>query len=182
MDYTGERAIPWDPRCARLMLYHVPRYAWALRWCVGKRVVDLGCGSGYGTMMLSWVAAHVTGVDCAYETLDYAQRHWLGATNLIYRQLDVEVDDLPDADVYVAFELLEHLDEPQALLDTLDGLVLWSVPHLDASRYHRHVYTVETAMRDLGGKLWYQLRNGQIVPGEQATEHPHNILGIRLCA
>ena len=53
----NERWAPWSNGLpAEVATAHVMRYAWALQFVEGKRVVDLGSGAGYGAFMLSWQA------------------------------------------------------------------------------------------------------------------------------
>lgn len=179
MFYTGERAIPWDHRVGWVMDHHAMRYAWALRYCHDLAVCDLGSGAGYGSYMLSWVAERVVGVEIDAEAFGYAGNHFQ-ASNLAWRCMDVmDVEVLPRADVYVAFEVLEHLDDPQSLVDSVDGLLVWSVPVLDDSRFHKHIYSAAGAIEAFGGSIWYQSPEGYIVPRECATFEPHNVLGVR---
>ena len=57
-----ERAFPGMPR-PDIISEHTSRYAYALGLVGGKQVLDLGCGTGYGSEMLSWSAASVRGFD-----------------------------------------------------------------------------------------------------------------------
>jgi len=177
VNYTGERAIPWVPEVGRIMDQHVARYAWALQFCRGAEVVDLGCGAGYGTYMLSWVAAKAVGVDVNQGTIDYArERFW--AENLYYHIQDLERGPLPAADVFLAFEVLEHLENPRGLMSKLDVCVLWSLPIYNNSTFHKHTYNPVKA-EQLGGDIWYQSATGIIVPKERAWFKPVNVLGVR---
>lgn len=177
MNYTGERAIPWVPEVGRVMDQHVTRYAWALQFCRGLSVVDLGCGAGYGTYMLSWVAAGVVGVDIDRQAIGYArERFW--AENLLFRLGNLELGTRPAADVRVCFEVLEHLENPRGLMDKLEGRVLWSVPIYSDSRFHRHAYNPVKA-EQFGGDIWYQSAAGAIVPKDRAWFNPVNVLGVR---
>src|SRR3990172_11308835 len=116
MYYTGERAIPWDKAVGpRVLSHHVARYSWALPFCWGRTVADLGCGTGYGAFLLSWGAKWVTGVDIDREAVHFAEE-WFCAGNLQFICRDVRENKLPKADLYVAFEFLEHLDDPGELL------------------------------------------------------------------
>ena len=45
------------------MSEHASRYALALVFAGGRHVLDLGCGTGYGSEMLTWAAASVRGFD-----------------------------------------------------------------------------------------------------------------------
>jgi cyclopropane fatty-acyl-phospholipid synthase-like methyltransferase len=51
-----ERAFPGMPR-PDIISEHCSRYAFALSLVGGAHVLDLGCGTGYGSEMLSWSAA-----------------------------------------------------------------------------------------------------------------------------
>jgi SAM-dependent methyltransferase len=108
-----ERAFPGMPN-ALVMREHAIRYAWALGHLQGQRVLDLGCGTGYGTEMLTWVAASVAGFDL-WRPEDAQRPVWPGGATLTYGH-DLCRDPLPEADAAVAFEVVEHLaDAPAAL-------------------------------------------------------------------
>lgn len=178
LPYTGERAIPWEPATGgQIMHRHVTRYAWALPFCEGKRVVDLGSGSGYGTFMLSWVAREAIGIELACAAWAFSIRNFR-AQNLRYYKGDI-TGDLPDADVYVAFDVLEHLDDPGALTKRIDKPLLWAVPVFDDSQFHRQVYSPTRAAYDFGGDVYWQSDRGYIVPRDKADFRPINVLGVR---
>ena len=71
IEFTGERVIPGqvDPD---LWAEHISRYAFASRWSSGARVLDLGCGAGYGTAELAGKARFAVGVDLAVDAIAYA--------------------------------------------------------------------------------------------------------------
>jgi glycosyltransferase involved in cell wall biosynthesis/predicted RNA methylase len=50
-------------------------YVWASEFCKEKRVLDLGCGAGFGTMILSSTASKCTGLDINREAIKYALRN-----------------------------------------------------------------------------------------------------------
>ena len=72
-EFTGERVIPGQVN-DDLWAEHVARYALATRFAHGRRVLDLGCGTGYGTADLAQVASAAVGVDLAPEAIAYADR------------------------------------------------------------------------------------------------------------
>jgi SAM-dependent methyltransferase len=139
MNYTGERVVPWNLGTGIVILNaHVRRYAWALPYVWGKKVVDLGCGTGYGTFMLSWAARQAIGLDIDVESIAFASRHFK-APNLEFGALDI-TKRCRNGDIYVAFEVLEHLDDPTVITEQYRPLV-WSMPIEDGSRFHKRAYT-----------------------------------------
>ena len=56
MKYTGERVIPEEEFCGpKTNIYkeHVARYQFASKYTKSKKVLDVACGSGYGSEILS---------------------------------------------------------------------------------------------------------------------------------
>lgn len=179
LQYTGERVVPWSPAVGSpVMSCHLARYAWAMPHVYGRSVVDLGCGAGYGSYLMSWGAREVIGVDVSIDALAFARR-WFMAGNLRYEVLDLEAAQLPSAQVYVAFEVLEHLTDPKALLNKITGTLLWSVPVNDGSKFHRQVYGLSEAT-DLvpGSVIWYQGAAGAIVPLGKEWFSPAHVVGL----
>lgn len=108
-----ERAFPGMPAAA-VMREHALRYSFTLDLVAGCEVLDLGCGTGYGSEMLTWTAASVRGFDL-WEPNAHEVPRWPGGAVLNYGH-DLCTGKLPEADVAVMFEVIEHLeDAPQAL-------------------------------------------------------------------
>ena len=74
-EFTGERLIPGEVD-VDLLNEHMARYHFAVRLARGKRVLDAGCGAGYGSAELADVAESVTGIDIAPEAVEYARAHY----------------------------------------------------------------------------------------------------------
>ena len=53
MDPTGERLVPDAHRGQLIYAEHVARYRLAAQFVPGRRVLDAGCGEGYGTDLLA---------------------------------------------------------------------------------------------------------------------------------
>src|SRR5581483_2249703 len=62
LEFTGERVVPGQVH-DDLWNEHFSRYAWAGRFAAGRRVLDAGCGAGYGRVELGATAAGVVGID-----------------------------------------------------------------------------------------------------------------------
>lgn len=177
MKYTGERVVPWNQATGMtVMSCHVARYAWAIPRTFGATVADLGCGCGYGSFMLSWGAREVIGVDVDAETVTFARAHFR-AENLSFEVGDVVTLPSYSCDVYVMFEVLEHLDNLVLIRDHYRPL-LWSMPINDGSRFHRRPYTLPEIDRLMGGALWLQASSGEIVARGQEWFQPTFALGL----
>lgn len=74
-EFTGERVIP-DRVDPNLWNEHMARYAFASRLSRNRRVLDAGCGAGYGTAELAYAATSVTGMDISSDALAFAREHF----------------------------------------------------------------------------------------------------------
>lgn len=118
IENTGERFLPQALGTAEISYDHFARYRLAERYVEGKSIIDLGCGAGYGTYSLSALAREALGVDLSREAIDYAAWSYR-APNLRYETGDVT--SLPyeagSFEVAVSFEVIEHLERPEALAE-----------------------------------------------------------------
>ena len=134
-EFTGERVIPGRVDID-LLNEHFARYAFAARLARGKRVLDAGCGAGYGSAELARTAASVIGVDFAAEAVEFASANYT-EPNLAFEQGSCTA--LPHAagsfDLIVAFEVIEHLAEWREFLQEArrvlspDGQFIVSTPN-----------------------------------------------------
>jgi SAM-dependent methyltransferase len=118
---TGERTLPDVPAENYWFQRHVAVYAWIAERCRGLDVVDMACGEGYGSDVLARRARQVTGVDANPEAHEHAR--------LKYERPGVRfVHDLVDrhaepCDALVFLQTIEHMEEPQAVLDHFRSLL-----------------------------------------------------------
>src|SRR5205085_1595172 len=107
-EFTGERVIPGevDPD---LLNEHVARYSFAARMAGGRRVLDAGCGSGYGSAELARHAREVVGIDVSQQAIDYALAHYPDPKIRFETASCSRVPASAESfDLVVAFEIIEH--------------------------------------------------------------------------
>ena len=116
--------------------YHKARYEFARQFCGGKKVIDVACGSGAGTKILSEVASRVTGIDPHIPP---------GATDGLVRNGYIETLESSSCDAIVCFETIEHtisVDLSIKMLATAlnqDGLLILSFPNgWGETEFHLH--------------------------------------------
>jgi SAM-dependent methyltransferase len=106
-------------------LTHVHRYQLAAELCAGRRVLDLCCGSGYGSRLLAETALEVTGIDVHRPSIEQAAAAPVAGDRLRFEVAHAhEVLSRPLAerfDAIVMFEALEHLDGFDAAVEALRG-------------------------------------------------------------
>ena len=164
MEFTGERAIPGktDPD---LMNEHWARYAFAEALVGSKRVLDAGCGVGYGAAKLAEGATEVIALDQAAEALAAASVEY-HHPRLRFVQGDCTQFPLADAsvDAVVAFEVIEHLTEWKALIEESQrvlkplGQFIVSTPNRlyysqsrdEPNPFHEHEFTHDEFCEELG--------------------------------
>jgi SAM-dependent methyltransferase len=124
---TGERVIEEyylsSPERYLIYLFHTATYRFALEHARGNRVLDYGCGSGYGSHLIAPACQSVTGVDISADAVAYAAEHYQ-APNLDYRRIDrAEVARLPFADAsfdtVLSFQVIEHIRDVEPYLSEI---------------------------------------------------------------
>jgi len=162
-EFTGERVIPGTVG-ADLWNEHISRYRFASQFVRGKRVLDAGCGTGYGIALLADQAELAAGFDISSEAVEYAARHFPGGKFFV---ASARVFSLPSAcfDVVTAFEVIEHLEDWQNLIEEsarvlrAGGIFLVSTPNktyysetrkkAGPNPFHAHEFDLEEFEQEL---------------------------------
>lgn len=150
MKFTGERYIPSEQGEIRLEHFH--RYTSILGMIAKKDVLDLSCGEGYGSYLMSDHAAYVTGVDISKETINHAVKKYK-KSNLTFVECDALELVFPSNsfDVVVSFETIEHLTDQHKMVKEIKR-VLRPGGKLLISSPNKSVYSADDAENEFHQK------------------------------
>jgi SAM-dependent methyltransferase len=146
MEYTGERPFNEEGLYSSRI-----RYKALAPYCVGKRVLDFGCGIGYGSYYLGEFALSVLGYDVSVEAIDLARRS-LSRGNVKYTSTLDEATSF-SFDTMVSVECIEHLereDLKKLLSAYRDKTWVCTTPNGDMFPYHP-----ATVAERRGFHLWH---------------------------
>ena len=137
---------------------HLARYAYAAEQLRPGRVLDIACGVGYGSQLLSQRhdEVSVVGVDLSEAAIAYARDHYAGP-RVEFRVADaMHFEDSEGFDGIVSLETIEHVAAPGALLQHLasllrpEGVLIASVPttpSVDLNPHHLHDFSEKSFRR-----------------------------------
>jgi SAM-dependent methyltransferase len=152
--FTGERLVAGDPLFAADFARHLVAYRFAQEQVRGQRVLDAGCGDGYGTDLLAETARRALGVDRSARTIETAARRYR-RPNLAYRVCELpRLAELGERfDVVCNFQVIEHLADPvpfvrqaREVLEPGGRLIVTTPNRLQSvveNPYHVHEYVAE---------------------------------------
>jgi 2-polyprenyl-6-hydroxyphenyl methylase/3-demethylubiquinone-9 3-methyltransferase len=89
-----------------------------------KRVLDIGCGGGILSEQLHKEGAEVTGIDSSNKSITIARQH-AEEQNYDIKYINKSIFDITDLDSFdfiVCFEMIEHIDEPDKLINKINEL------------------------------------------------------------
>jgi len=116
LELTGERTLPDVPAENYWFQRHLAVYEWIGARVIGQRVIDMACGEGYGSEVLSRSASSVLGLDANPEAYEHARRRYR-RQNLSFDRGMVESYGEPAAyDAVVFLQTIEHVQDPAGVL------------------------------------------------------------------
>ena len=146
MNFTGERFLPGIE--GNIELEHIHRYLLSKSLVKNMDVLDIACGEGYGSYILSDEAHKVYGVDVSLDTIKQAKTKYQ-RSNLDFRIGDCREIPIADSsvDAVVSFETIEHINEQDQFLSEIkrvlrpDGILVISSPD-------KQTYTLGTGIKN----------------------------------
>ena len=196
MDFTGEQAV-LGKGSRRSEADHIARYNYLQEFVKDKIVLDVACGSGYGSSLIGENAKEVYGVDISKEAIKHAEENF-ASSKVHFTQGNGAELAFKDKffDVAVTFETIEHLtpeDTEKYLQDihrTLkdDGILFLSTPNRRVvspnskislvSDWHTHEYT-ERELVNLIEKFGFKVTK---ILGQRIIPKVANIGLVRMVA
>ncbi|MFA5089673.1 MAG: class I SAM-dependent methyltransferase [Candidatus Omnitrophota bacterium] len=132
---TGERILI-EKETPSMIARHFFAYHFSRGYVEGKKVLDIGCGEGYGVHYLASLSKEALGIDYCQEAVIHAKDKYK-KTNLRFACLDINhLDQLSESfDVICSFQVIEHLDNPHRFLSSVkaklnkNGVFICSTPN-----------------------------------------------------
>jgi SAM-dependent methyltransferase len=121
LELTGERTLPDVPEENYWYRRHLVVYEWIAARTLGKRVVDMACGEGYGSEVLSRGAASVVGVDANPEAHEHARLRYV-RQNLRFER-DLVETFREECDALVFLQTIEHVQNPGEILEHFKSML-----------------------------------------------------------
>jgi len=163
--HTSERVCPEYPD--EIFQTHVKVYRFLVQFVKHKRILEIGCGTGYGAHMLADYAASITAIDCSRRAVKYASRHY-AHDKIRHIVMKAERLDFPSQsfDVVLSSEVFEHLHGHEAHVRELarvlrnGGLCFIATPNPEITDGHNEFHTKEwpfEELRDLLSRYFSQV-------------------------
>jgi len=166
--------LDWALSCLAEIGYS-PTKLKELKW------VEIGCGAGYFLSALDdFGVKNLLGLDADKKLVAYAKKR-LGKDKIIYSQISADqITKQCPADIYVAFFVYEHFDNPRAFFSSLQTMkpgtiFIFSVPVYGFSCLLENVFTNNYA-RNLDGAVHTQLYS------DDSINYALNTAGLKMQA
>ena len=195
MDVVERRPLEAASVHTLLSLEHVHRYELAAELCRGGQILDLCCGTGYGSGLLARTAASVVGVDNDVAAIDAASQA-IDRPNVTFEAADANAylrrRETSEFDAVVCFEGIEHLHDLDDALASLSRLassgvrLVLSVPNsrvfIEEAGFHKRTFDFESASDLFNSfehvQILYQFRaEGSLIRAAEQSTGPFPIRG-----
>jgi SAM-dependent methyltransferase len=113
---TGERTLPDVPEENYWYRRHLAVYEWIAARVRGLDVIDMACGEGYGSDVLSRTAGSVLGLDANPEAHQHARLRYRREHLRFDRGLVETYGEPGSYDAVVFLQTIEHVQDPPAVL------------------------------------------------------------------
>lgn len=126
---SSERIIPelYEESVEQWVLFLKHKFAYELALSyinATDRVLEIGCGDGYGAHLISSIGADVVAIDVDTNAINYAKRKYKD-TNITFELYDGETIDYADHifNMIVSFQVIEHVADVEKYLKNIKRLL-----------------------------------------------------------
>jgi len=131
MSYTSERVSPsnCELNIHNLLIYllHEKTYRFVKPHIKNLKVLDLGCGDGYGTKILTEEASHIIGVDISKHAINAARMKYPDKNITFQTIRSLEIEPLPfknaSFDAVISFQVIEHIGDTNKYLNEINRVL-----------------------------------------------------------
>lgn len=150
-----EQLTPGEHYSYDVIQEHLNRYVFSGNYAKGKNILDVGCGSGYGTYYLSQSnALSIKGIDSKTESIEFAQSNYKN-NNLTFENQSIELFSRSNQkfDLIICFEIIEHVENQIDFIKNCinnlskNGVILFSTPNAEKNiilktknPFHKHEF------------------------------------------
>lgn len=158
---------------------------------ISGSVLDVGCGTGFGTHLFTRSAIHITGIDLDLNAIKFAQRCF---NNHKIKFFNSSIDDIITIgnkfDFITMIDVIEHIRDDRGMIEKCKnvlkdtGTLFLSTPN-KLSRYRKSEYHIREyrpqELRDLLNKIFpiVDLLDFNMMPIESNYDNP--IIGMCQC-
>jgi ubiquinone/menaquinone biosynthesis C-methylase UbiE len=174
-EWTGERLETFVSN--ESTVEHLHRYGVVMPFIRNKTVLDIACGEGYGSNLISTDALKVIAVDIDPDTIEKAQKKY-NAPNLTFIQGSTDQIPVKDAqiDIVVSFETIEHHDKHNEMMIEIKrvlkpgGILIISSPEKTGDISFNKFHVKELSKSEFTSLIathfkYYNLYNQKIIHG-----------------
>jgi ubiquinone/menaquinone biosynthesis C-methylase UbiE len=177
-NWTGERLETFI--YSRDAIEHLHRYAIAKGYVKNKVVLDIACGDGYGSNLMSEHALFVHGVDIDDKTVQEARLKYK-RPNIEFTTGSTSAIPIKDSsiDVVVSFETIEHHDKHDEMMAEIKrvlkpgGLIIISTPdklyYSDERNFNNKYHLKELYKREFGDLIANSFKQLQLLSQKYAN-------------
>lgn len=152
--YSGERTFADVDYLKSAYLQHQKVYIFCTKFVSGKKVLDAGCGSGKGTMLLSEKAKYTLGIDIDDKAIGLAKSSFT-SDKLDYKSVKIENFRYPiPFDVAVSLQVIEHVYNQDKYIRLIKNVLskkaiaVISTPNRLTQGYNENPYHIKELNRD----------------------------------
>lgn len=151
-------------------------------------VLDISCGTGYGTKMISSECKMITGVDISLNAINFANKNYKTPNNNFIISDFFAYNN--KSDIVISFETIEHIkadmdDILKKLISLAQKRIIISAPYMekaDVNQYHFHSKINEDCFKLMAQngeiKFYYQTKDNVIEENKSNIVDIQNIIVI----